>query len=590
MGGLIPQNFIDDLVARADIVEIINSRVPLKRKGKEYSACCPFHNEKTPSFTVSESKQFYHCFGCGAHGTALGFLMQYENLEFIDAVEELASIYHLDVPREQGRVQQQDDKQPLFDVLDKANSCFQQELKQSERAIDYLKQRGLTGEIARHYQMGFAPDGWSFLTDQFKDNKSMTDALVKTGMLVSKDTSGHYDRFRDRIMFAITNRRGKVIGFGGRVLDKGDPKYLNSPENALFHKGMEVYGLYEAKRATRDLKRIIVVEGYMDVVALAQFGISYAVACLGTATTREQIQAIFRSCGEIVFCYDGDMAGRKAAWRALQNTLEVIRDGQLARFLFLPDGEDPDSLVRKEGKEAFEHRLTAATSLSDFLFDQLQQDCDISIPEGKARLAGEAKPLLSRMHDSMFKDLLYDKLASLSNVAVEKLHTSKATDSRPARKEPVKPAPAQAKAPRGLRNALALIIQYPDLAMEQPLDQSLLTSDIHGLPLLYELFRVAADNPQITSAALLERFRQHDDFDALSKLLNYEVPGVSDMETRTSLYLDSIRHLMAATEGPGRISRLDELNEKVAMHSIKSLSEEERKEYNRLISGGKTAD
>ena len=584
MGGLIPQSFIDDLVSRADVVEIVNARVPLKRKGKEYMACCPFHNEKTPSFTVSESKQFYHCFGCGAHGTALGFLMEYENLDFIDAVEELAKEYNLEVPREQGVQKAHDNKQPLFDILEQANKLYQQQLKQNERAVAYLKQRGLTGEIAKRYQVGYAPDGWDFLASRYSQNKMQTDALIRTGMLVKKDNGGYYDRFRDRIMFAITNRRGKVIGFGGRILDKGEPKYLNSPENALFHKGLEVYGLYEAKRATRDLTRIVVVEGYMDVVALAQFGISYAVASLGTATTKEQIQLILRTTPEIIFCYDGDTAGRKAAWRALENTLEVIRDGQHARFLFLPDGEDPDTLVRKEGKQAFEQLLADATSLSDFMFEHLMQQCDTRIPEGQAKLAEITKPLLARMPDSMFKDLLLEKLSSISHVATARLQSAPPAVQQPPSK-PVQSGNTR-PAPKGLRNAIALLLQHPELAVETEIDQVMKDSDIAGIPLLYELHRTISSSPDISSAALLERFRQHDGFTALNRLHTYEVPGITDIDTRKSLYVDSVKHLTAYLLDSARSDRLSELEQKVSTSGLASLSDAEKQEYNKLITSG----
>ncbi|MGB5679724.1 MAG: DNA primase, partial [Gammaproteobacteria bacterium] len=390
MAGRIPQSFIDDLIARADIVEVINARVPLKKKGREYTACCPFHNEKTPSFTVSENKQFYHCFGCGAHGTAIGFLMEYEHLDFVDAIETLAAEYHLEVPREDtpnqpGPVENR--KQPLYEILEQASRLYQQQLRHSNRAIQYLKQRGLSGEIARKYQLGYAPDGWSFLFDKLGNNTSNIESLNITGMLVEKSENKHYDRFRDRIMFPILDRRGRTIAFGGRIIDAGEPKYLNSPETPVFHKGYELYGFYEARQALRKLERIIVVEGYMDVVALAQHGIEYAVASLGTAMTRDQIQKLFRSVSEVIFCFDGDQAGHKAAWRALENTLPIMRDGLAARFLFLPDGEDPDSMVRKQGKAAFESRLEKAAPLSEFLFDKLLQGTAIDSMDGRARLA-----------------------------------------------------------------------------------------------------------------------------------------------------------------------------------------------------------
>ena len=410
MAGRIPQSFIDDLIARADIVEVINARVPLKKKGREYSACCPFHNEKTPSFTVSEAKQFYHCFGCGAHGTAIGFLMEYENLDFVEAIETLAAEFQLEVPRENAPdhgSHARDEKQPLYDILDKAAQLYLQQLRQSDRAVSYLKQRGLSGEIAKRYRLGYAPDSWHFLTEQLGDKAINIKQLKIAGMIVEKSSSKRYDRFRDRIMFPILDRRGRTIAFGGRILDQGEPKYLNSPETPIFHKGYELYGFYEARQAVRNLARIIVVEGYMDVVALAQNGIDYAVASLGTATTKDQIQKLFRSVHEVIFCYDGDRAGHKAAWRALENSLPIIRDGLEAKFLFLPDGEDPDSMVRKEGKDAFESRLKQAIPLSEFLFNKLLQEIDQDTMDGKARLAKNARPLLANLPDSVFRDLMY---------------------------------------------------------------------------------------------------------------------------------------------------------------------------------------
>jgi DNA primase len=585
MAGRIPQNFIDDLVARADVVEIVNARVPLKRKGKEYTACCPFHNEKTPSFTVSETKQFYHCFGCGAHGTALGFLMEYENMEFIDAVEELAAIYHLEIPREQGVQTKQNDRQPLYDMLTQVDSLYQQQLKQSERAIAYLKQRGLSGDIAKHYHIGFAPDGWDFLAAKFNDD-AHTSALVQTGMLVKKDNGGYYDRFRDRIMFAITNRRGKVIGFGGRVLDKGEPKYLNSPENALFHKGLEVYGLYEANRATRDLTRIIVVEGYMDVVALAQFGISYAVASLGTATTKEQIQTIFRSTQQIVFCYDGDKAGRKAAWRALENTLEVIRDGQHAKFLFLPDGEDPDSLVRQEGKDTFETRMDESTSLSEFMFKHLTEQCEMDTVEGRSKLIELAKPLFASMPDSLFKDLLLEELSSISAVSTEKFTTYANTKNKPLKTETQETKHSQKqKSPVGLRTAIALLIQFPELVNEVEIPESFRNSSIRGLTLLYNLHTTISSNPEINSIALLERFRDDSSFEALTQLHQHEVPDLNDVETRKKLYVDHVKHITVSVDidADAKDARLKELQEKMEANGIASLTIDEKQELNKLI-------
>jgi len=424
MAGRIPQQFIDDLINRADIVDVVDSRVALKKRGKEHIACCPFHNEKSPSFTVSQTKQFYHCFGCGAHGTALGFIMEYERLDFVDAIEVLAGEYHLDVPREQGDfTPQHDDKKPLYQILDKAAVCFADELKKTPRAVEYLKQRGLSGEIAKDFQMGYAPDSWDFISSPLGGNSEGKTACLKSGLSITPEDNPQrfYDRFRDRIMFPIRDRRGRTIGFGGRILDKGEPKYLNSPETPVFHKGEELYGLYEARQSVKDLQRIVIVEGYMDVVALAQYDIRYAVATLGTATSSTQISKLFRIVPEVIFCYDGDAAGKKAAWRALENSLSVLRDGVQARFLFLPDGEDPDTLVRQEGKTEFESRLSQALPLSDFLLQHLSENLDLSTADGCARLSETAKPLIAKITDGVFKDLLLNQLSKLIGLSSSNL-------------------------------------------------------------------------------------------------------------------------------------------------------------------------
>ena len=548
MAGRIPQSFIDDLIARADIVEVINARVPLKKKGREYTACCPFHNEKTPSFTVSETKQFYHCFGCGAHGTAIGFLMEYEHLDFVDAIETLAAEYHVEVPREDapaGTSQARDDKQPLFDVLEQASHLYQQQLRNSERAIEYLKQRGLSGEIARRYKLGYAPDSWNFLLDNMGSNASNIKHLKTAGMLVEKSPSKRYDRFRDRIMFPILDRRGRTIAFGGRIIDDGEPKYLNSPETPIFHKGYELYGFYEARQTLRNLQRIVVVEGYMDVVALAQNGIEYAVASLGTATTKDQIQKLFRSVHQVIFCYDGDQAGQKAAWRALENTLPILRDGLEARFLFLPDGEDPDSMVRKEGKDAFETRLENATPLSEFLFDKLLKEIDTGSMDGKARLAKTARPLLSTIPESVFRDLMYKRLSELVGISDEKLQGERVT----AEAEKVSKQPAtRSRGNRDIkqnatRDAIALLLQHPELAGETNLPDYFASASIQGFSLLHALYQTARDNPTISSSALLERWRDKKDFEILQKLIQRNVYGTDEKAGQLAVFNDAIQRL-----------------------------------------------
>jgi len=577
VAGLIPQNFIDDLISRSDIVEVINARVPLKRKGKEYTACCPFHNEKTPSFTVSENKQFYYCFGCHAKGNVIGFLMDYEHLSYVDAIESLAADQHLDVPHEDnGRaVQQKQDKQPLYDILKQASELYQQQLKTSARAVDYLKQRGLSGEIARQFKIGYAPDGWDFLISHLGKSTDNLSSLSKTGLIVNKDNNKTYDRFRDRIIFPITDQRGRIIGFGGRILDQGEPKYLNSPENAVFHKGFELYGLYETKQALRKIDRIVVVEGYMDVVALAQHGINYAVASLGTATTTEQIQKTFRTTHEVIFCYDGDNAGKKAAWRALENTLSVIRDGMVAKFLFLPEKEDPDTMIRKEGFDAFEQRIKNAKPLSEFLFEHLKSASDINTQEGKAQLASKANKLIQKMHNSLFKDLLIEELSSIVGLSQQHLEAkiSSSADKKipPAKK--VKPVRGQQILINKTRIAIALLVQNPVLASQYKVPDDFKHAFKKGLPLLYTLQQTIESNNKISSAALLERFRDSEYENALHTLSMLQTPETENTDNMIAIYKDIIERLKIE-------DRYDFLMDK--LENNQQLSADEMKEYMEL--------
>src|ERR1700719_3333004 len=407
MAGRIPQPFIDEVVARSDIVEVVGARVPLKKAGREFKACCPFHNEKSPSFWVSPDKQFYHCFGCGAHGTVIGFLMQYEKMEFLEAVGDLAQRAGLELPRE-AQAPRDPGTADLHDVMSLAARFFEQNLADNARARTYAAVRGLDAKTTTDFALGYAPDAWDTLLKRFGTHDDERRRLLQVGLIVERSNSGerpnggegaggYYDRFRDRLMFPIRDSRGRVIGFGGRVIDQGEPKYLNSPETPLFHKGRELYGLYEARQARGDFKRLVVVEGYMDVVRLHQAGITYAVATLGTATTQEHLNKIFRMTSEVVFCFDGDRAGRQAAWRALENALPLARDGRELKFMFLPEGHDPDTLVAQEGREAFEARLKHALPLSEYLLDHLRQQVDLSHVDGRARLKALAQPLFGRM-------------------------------------------------------------------------------------------------------------------------------------------------------------------------------------------------
>lgn len=579
MAGRIPQNFIDDLVSRADIIEVVNARVPLRKKGKEYTACCPFHNEKTPSFTVSDSKQFYHCFGCGAHGTALGFIMEYENLDFVDAVEALAAEYNLEVPRESSQTYSpdtKDSKQPLYDILEKVSELFKQQLKTSDKAIQYLKKRGLSGDVAKTYQIGYAPDGWNFLTDHLGSDRKTIDALIATGLLVSNENGKQYDRFRDRIIFPITDRRGHIIGFGGRVIDQGEPKYLNSPENVVFHKGQELYGLFEARKAVRNLEQLIIVEGYMDVVALAQHGVNYAIASLGTATTSEQLQRAFRTVRTIIFCYDGDQAGKKAAWRALENALPLLRDGFEAKFLFLPETEDPDSMIRKEGKENFEQRLLTAKPLSEFLFEHLAENINVSSPEGKSALADKAKPLLSKLPDSVFKDLLYQQLASLTGLNVNKLQPAVTEARASAPLVSSRPASNREVKQNATRDAIALLLQFPKLSGEVAIPESFKDSPIQGLPLLYEIHDLIKSHPEITPSALLERWRNNENFPALQKMMQRDIVGSDDPQSTKNVLIDTIKNLVDKNND----YRYEILEKKL---QEQGLSEAEMEEYKSLF-------
>ncbi|MGC0916932.1 DNA primase [Pantoea agglomerans] len=508
MAGRIPRVFINDLLARTDIVDLIDARVKLKKQGKNFHACCPFHNEKTPSFTVNGEKQFYHCFGCGAHGNAIDFLMNFDRLEFVESIEELATSHGLDVPYEAGSGPSQMERhqrQSLYQLMENLNGFYQQGLQQSsaQPARDYLDRRGLSAEIINHFAIGYAPAGWDNVLKRFGKQSEDRESLMEAGMLVSNDKGRTYDRFRDRVMFPIRDKRGRVIGFGGRVLGNDTPKYLNSPETPIFHKGRQLYGLYEAVKNHPEPARLLVVEGYMDVVALAQYGIDYAVASLGTSTTAEHIQLLFRSTDTVICCYDGDRAGREAAWRALETALPYMNDGRQLRFMFLPDGEDPDTLVRKEGKDAFEARMEQAMPLSSFLFDSLLPQVDLSSRDGKARLSTLALPLITQIPGETLRiymrQELGNKLGILDDNQLEKLMPKLAASGT----TPVAPPLKRTT----MRVLIALLIQSPQLANLVPSLDGLSESKMPGLPLFIELVGRCNQNPGLTTGQLLELYR-----------------------------------------------------------------------------------
>ena len=517
MRGRIPREFIDELLARLDVVEVINHRVPLKKAGKDFKACCPFHNEKTPSFTVSRPKQFYHCFGCGVSGTAITFLMEFEHLSFPEAVEELAGEAGLEVP-DTGPARSGDNPTlPLLEILGEASRYYKDQLRSHTDAsttIAYLKQRGLTGEIAAQFDLGYAPTGWDNLSST-AGNEEKLDLMVKAGLISKRESGGHYDRFRARVIFPIHDSKGRVIAFGGRLLDEGEPKYLNSPETPLFHKGSELYNLHRARSAIAQQQMSIVVEGYMDVLALAQHGIDHCVATLGTATTATHLQRLFRLAPSIVFCFDGDRAGRDAAGRALEIALPLLESGRQVSFLFLPDGEDPDSVIRDQGADTFRTLIDSATPLPDLLFDTLLNQTDLTRMDGKARLATLARPLISRVPEGPLRELMQQRLSDLTGVAPSGLGGLATTPPT----VPHKRASTRSKRLSPLATAISVLVQRPQLATGLDLPTAVVdTQDDPGVQLLTKVHGFARENPQLTTASLIERFRGDEQQPTLEKL------------------------------------------------------------------------
>jgi len=577
---LIPKSFIQDLLNRLDIVDVVERHVPLKKAGANYVACCPFHNEKSPSFTVSQSKQFYHCFGCGAHGTAIGFVMEHVGLGFVEAVEELARGAGMEVPHERstsGEVYQKV-APDLYEVMQAATRFYREQLKQSPRAIDYLKRRGLSGEIAARFGIGYAPEGWQALAAAFPDYQS--DTLSETGLvIVNEEDHKRYDRFRDRIMFPIVNVRGQVIGFGGRVLDKGEPKYLNSPETPLFEKGRELYGLFQAQKSIRGMQRVLVVEGYMDVVALAQHGVEYAVATLGTATTPYHVQKLLRLVEHIVFSFDGDKAGQKAAWRALENALPQLQDGKRISFLFLPVEHDPDSFIREFGKEAFERRVQEAMPLSAYLLREVSAGLDLRSQEGRNQLLQRAKPLLTAIAAPATALLLRKEVAALAGVSQAELEAL--YEISPVARAP-RPAPKKVgrTAPSGHRLLLQCLIAQPALGAQLPGEWQGDGAEGEAISALLAVLRetdFALSGPALTQyfqGTVHERALAVAEADMLSWGETFDV----------------------AAEFAGLMSRLDEgqrreqfqmLQAKVTQGGLAGLDGEERARYLQLLQRGR---
>jgi len=556
---MIPQSFVQEVLSRVDIVDIIERYVPLKKSGANYFACCPFHGEKSASFSVSPTKQFYHCFGCGVHGSAISFLMEYSGLGFVEAVKELAGQVGLQVPDDGRHIPAPtDDSERLREAMETAARHYRDQLKHAPNAIDYLKRRGLSGKVAARFGLGYARDEWQALQRVFPDYQSRT--LADAGLVIDNDQGRRYDRFRDRIMFPIHDRRGRIIAFGGRVLDKGEPKYLNSPETPLFEKGRELYGLFLAQKAIRDTGFVVVVEGYMDVVALAQYGIENAVATLGTATTPQHIQTLLRQTDRIVFCFDGDAAG----WRALENSLETLRDDATLAFLFLPAEHDPDTFVRAEGAEAFSRAAGSAMSLANFLLRELSERHDLSTAEGRAALVHEGRALVTKVAAPLLRLQLVKAIAEagdLTQSEVESaygLHSANRSTGRPAR--PDKPSspfaaarPAQVPRPRSsgrrkppsaIGTLLRLVMHHPAWAARLPVDLVPATGDEgRALIAIIDMLSLGEPIPAGGLGALIERFRDTPHADTLARVAGEMADEEFDDSVIEILFDDTLRKL-----------------------------------------------
>lgn len=579
----IPREFIDLLLAKIDLVDLINTQIPLRKKsGSNYFARCPFHNEKSASFSVSQPKQFYYCFGCGAHGNAIDFMMQHDRLSFPEAIEALARQVSMEVPHTAAHVKKDESLPALYDLMNQVTAFYYEQMRKSPHAIDYLKKRGISGRIAQQFSLGYATNSFHQLLDQFGKTESERKKLLDTGLIIKKaEGGGHYDRFRDRIMFPIHDYRGRIIGFGGRIIDQGEPKYLNSPETPLFQKGHELYGLHQVLKSNRQLDRIMIVEGYMDVIALFQHGIDYAVATLGTATSPHHLQRLFRYTPEIVFCFDGDEAGRTAAWRALQVIFPLMQDSLQVRFLFLPDGEDPDSLVRKESKALFEKRLESALSLSAFFFQTLSRQSDMSTMEGRAQFATAALTHIKQLPASLFQGILIEELGKRARIDINELKQQvKSSNPVSLPETAVSAAPTEkTKLPIPIRLALMLLIQHPHLASlvkEPPLPPNNL---LPGYLFLVQLLDIIRKNPHITTGALIEYWRGQKEEEFVAKLAQGEhmVPEAGlDNE-----FLGTMRQLT--------VLGLDvEINRLLAKAAQEGLSEEEKLELSGWITKKKS--
>jgi DNA primase len=574
MAGMIPRPFIDDLLVRVDIVDLIDSCLPLKKSGNNYTARCPFHTEKTPSFAVTRSKQLYHCFGCGAGGNAISFLMDFNHLSFVEAIEDLASFAGIEVPQETSTTTfKKNTASASFKVLEQAANFYVEQLRnnlEAKNAIDYLKNRGLNGEIAQKFHIGFAPNSWDSLGKQFKNQE-----LIDSGLAIAKDSGGSYDRFRGRIVFPIRDRRGRVVGFGGRVLDDSLPKYLNSPETDVFHKGREVYGLYELLSHNAKPNRILVVEGYMDVIALAQFGLDYAVATLGTATSKDHLELLFRFSSEIILCFDGDKAGQDASWRAVAAAFPILRDGRQIKIMQLPQGVDPDNLIREQGLENFAQKINESQTLSNYFFERLSQGLNLSGIEGRAALISKAKIYLEKLPNGIFQELMQNKLKILSKVDTLNLIKQPEKFNNKARH-----AKEQADSKLSpMRSIISLLLQNP--ALIEALEKKNITwalINLPGIDLLKKIVEIITSNPNITLPCLLEHFRNTDEEKYIKIMVNHEF-FISGFEIQEE-FSDAIDRLI----GQGNENRLDQL---IAKERESGLNDQQKKELLTMLAGRK---
>ena len=576
MAGKIPQNFINDLIDRTDIVDIIDSYVPLKKTGKNHNACCPFHDEKTPSFSVNQDKQFYYCFGCSASGTAITFLMEHLRMDFVEAIEDLASRAGMEVPREPGSsFDQTNQSAKLYSLMESATKYYSNQLKNNKNNIfNYLKKRNINKETAVEFELGFAPPGWDNLITNLGESKELIEELLDIGAIIKNDRGNYYDRFRDRLMFPIRDQRGRVIGFGGRVLNDETPKYLNSPETRIFQKGRELYGLFQARKSTKNLSELYIVEGYMDVIALAQFGIKNVVATLGTAATIEHIEKMFRITNKLIFCFDGDVAGERAAWRALENSLPFLKNSKQVYFIFLPSKEDPDTFVRKNGKDAF-ISPKMLTPLSEFLFNSIGDNINLEVLEGRSEMINKTLPYLAKLPYDPYKDIIIKELSKITHYEIDDIHKQLSISNKndSVEKKVGKKGKEKNKGIEKVRWLIRCLLHQPSLALDIKSTSSLSALNSTGINFLCELIELIKKTPNITVAKILENWR-NTKFEARLCELASEEDEFKEIGVTNEVFADAIGSLIETHQ--------KEFETFKTKNSPLELSEEEKLKYREM--------